>query len=800
MARIETYTASLAAARGQRGMVQSEIDSRSAQQPGRALEEAGNAVARSALAVQQVGGVIEQRQKEQELHWAADQETAINDKLIAWQSENWHREDYGDAYRKFADDTLAEHEKEAPNSRAVEALRRSVVPVIQRKWASALETAEQTRIRNFQASELAGATKDADAFRLQYQIGHTEDARDILSHQIANRLERVDVAYGKVAPGMANELKEKVVVAGVLGALESDPVFAKEVLDANRNVDPQTRTVLLNKIEAASTQIDEVAAFRFQSQLETELKNAKDSGAQVVIRPKSDFAFLKKHSDLSYERYAQQAKEQNAVVKEWNDMRGASPEWQAQRREELRKQGKSEVGMALDRNIEHVRADIARGNAAGHIAANYEDVRGLFNSAASAVTPEERRAKTEQAYSMSLFYQGAVPRDENGNNILSDDQTRKFLNIPTGAQHVLSVEGANKRGAELNAMSPQDLMLWVKNTPAEYGNEKLAAIAFNDLATLPSEGNRLPAAVQLAAAMPSPELAVKFLGTVKASKDIKPMPDVTAKEFRDHLYNKTDGKWNAFRRTFNGDNNQRQALLDDFESAVLKYSYALNGEGLSPKDAVKKAFTDTIDSSFGFAEINGTPMMVLKNRGDGKPLRTDAEVKNIGQRLARELVRVPIDQMDMNDSLKRTIFPNLNDALPKEKKDQYVMDAITSRGFWVTEPHGQSVTLYIADESGKGTVQQLRDKRGQPFEIAFDDMPSFTEKRPAGLGEGGAFGFGGGTVDTFIPLQKTYPRVTGGGFWYDLGWQKGNEYKTNWPVYAPEFKRQSLPLNTELKK
>lgn len=793
MAEIPTYTARLSPARGVNGQVQAELDNSAVRaaaaqgQVGEAISHAGSTLATISASVAQVQN---QRAKEQELKWVGDASQKLNDTLIQWQQDHQHDEDYGIAYRKFADEQVKTYTDAAPNARASDAFRLHIMPSIQRDWETALKIGERTRLNNFGAAEVVHSESESNAFRFRMANGEPEAARDIMSYSLKTQHERIDAAYGKISPPLAAKMKETATADAVLGVLETDPVFAKELLDSARNVDGQTRSVLVNKIEAASNQIDEVAAQRMARALDSQLKNAKDAGTLVAVPPKESFGVFKKHADAQYESFVQEAKVHNETVGEWDKLKSLSPFYQAQAIEELRASinpNRGEIAHGLRQNLIGVHNDLARGNVAGHIAKNYEDVAGLFRAADLVKDPAERVKKIEQANSKSLYYQGAAPRDDSGKLLVSDADAKKFLNLSTGQQHTLSADQANERGAKLNGMGPQDMWSNLMGMTKEFGNEKIAAIAFNDLATLPQEGNRLPAAAQLAVNMP-PELAIKFLGVVKASKDIKPLPDVTAKEFRDYLYTKTDGVWTAFRRTFNGDNNQRAALLDDFESSILKYAHSLNGEGISPKEAVQKAVKDTISGSFGFGNVNGTPMMVMRNRGEGKPQRTEAEAADIPRKLVVSLREFPLASLDLKDPTGRTIWPQLDSILNKDAKDKYVMDAITSRGFFVTESHGQSATIYVADESGKATSQQLRDKRGQPFEIAFDDLPAYTRFQGGALGRG-TFGFGG-TVELPIQPSKTYERVEKIPYqiWYDP------QYRTNWPSPGLQYSRQVKPL------
>ena len=123
--------------------------------------------------------------------------------------------------------------------------------------------------------------------------------------------------------------------------------------------------------------------------------------------------------------------------------------------------------------------------------------------------------------------------------------------------------------------------------------------------------------------------------------------------------------------------------------------------------------------------------MILKERGNGE-LRPDGEIEDIGRRLSVALKDLDPRQVDQSR------FVGLTTIHPDESninRLQALRDLITQRGFFVNDQSGQSVSLFITGDSG--IPFQLRNKKGQPFEIQLDDLPQFTSVDLVGTNEGG---------------------------------------------------------------
>ena len=101
MPPLATYTAS-----GQirSGPVAPGVDASELDAGARALQGLGGQIANAG---QTAGAILEKRQQEKDNRWVGDSESQLNRDLVDWRKENQNREDYGDAFKAYADERLA---------------------------------------------------------------------------------------------------------------------------------------------------------------------------------------------------------------------------------------------------------------------------------------------------------------------------------------------------------------------------------------------------------------------------------------------------------------------------------------------------------------------------------------------------------------------------------------------------------------------------------------------------------------------------------------------------------------------
>ena len=721
MPQIQTFTADLASQRGLRGAVQADISADAAAAPYRELERTGEQITRAGALV---GDLAQQRQKETELRWAGDSADELSRTLIEWQEANKTREDIGAAYREFADRKLAEYESKAPSPRAAQVFRRAVSPAINSDWERNLKLGESIRFDNFKVSERKSSITANDVYRQRYGMDAT-GANLIRMLDLQTQLARIETAYGKAAPKIAAQMKESAVIDAVTGTAERDPDWAGEILEGHKEVDPETRRILVGRMEATRTAMDGARQVGFADQMEKSLNAATALGIPAAMPSEAEFmAVYGKDAAPRQQAIAKETyRATNLSITSWNSVKDLAGPYQMAKVEELANAGEKFAAQKLSERVSDSLKAQNGGNVMAHLRQNYEDVEQSYSMAGS------DPARLKAAHALALKYQGPASPGT------PEKEAKRYLGHSTGRLHLLTERQADEMGAQWNGMGPEDLMKAMEGLAAQYPDDKQRAIVYRDMVTLPKEGNRLKAGIQFAQMIPSQELRRSYLNVVQNSKAVADLTTEKRADFETALIDQKG--WLNFRASFGAQDEQ----MADFRQAVLHYAYHLSQDGrlgLDAAAATKRAVEHLIDGSFGFYKESGVVIGAQKLRDDFglKPIRTDAEIASYGPLLTHAKSRFPLEELSLVNPAGQQAFPQADLILDPAKKMEYVRKTILANGFFNSEDDGQGVTLYVRNDK-TGLPFQLLDKKGKPFLILYDNLGATTDMQVNLLGISG---------------------------------------------------------------
>jgi gas vesicle protein len=766
MARIETYTANLAAARGQRGQVQSTIDG-SAVQPSIAGERLGATMQQAGA---QLAAIADQKQREKEVKWVSDSNDQLSRVLIDWQNKNKDRTDFGEAFRAFADEQVDKYATAAPNSRARDAFKMHVMPSINRDWEGALHRGEQNRFAAFDASETKASETINTSFRARLDYGEPEAARDSLTHDLAMQKERIDTFY-KGAPVKAAAMKERATVGAILGVIDSDPTFAKELLDSSKDIDAESRSALLSRISTAQHRTDSMELTKAQLSIRETLADAKNNN-RVVVMP--DLSPLKQlMSPPEFLRYETQVKQEferhNVVTKAVQDYAPLHP---ALRRQELAKEaGKHSgtTGLAIKGDLIDANAALdkeLKADSMAFVTKYNPDVQAAYQAWKKSGKPEDEDYWRTLAW--NRLGHAPAPLDAElkaglrPEALKAREATAKtYQDIPQVERRFIFKEEATHYADLLTKGSESERLQAVQQINARFPDEYKRAVVFKDIEQL-SDGKgpelqRTLVASKLAEVNPS---AAGFLLSGKGREAFKGLKPEAQKEIRDSLtISAPTGKpsWSLFAMAARGADSQSQDLVDGFRSAVeemaaLNYVESL-GQGRKTTDAVDRALkalifdrvampvmTDSLGEASGQALLISRTKINPKTNQPDRSLgtRTDQDIEAIRARIPYTKEVIKWDDIELAGSNGRPYFSTIAPYLYQNGTEKQVKGSqdllqrhILQRGFWISDPDSQGATFYLPDETGTSFAPQFKMTK-EPLRILYEHLPMTDERRMKG--------------------------------------------------------------------
>lgn len=719
--------------------------------------------------VANAGAALDRIQRDQEQSWVSQTSGQFLEETSGFVSkeENRNREDFGEATKEFLNKRRAELVKTAPSKRAGEAFSARMSSFIASRVSSSTLLGTENRIKNQTAGLETTIAQTMGMLRATGDVGMVFEMREQLLTQIDTNFEGFPAAAGK--------LRENVDKQFILGVSEQNPAVARQLLDTSTNIDEVTRRSLSNAID--EYEAADMAEYRtiIRDELTDRIATAKLRNQPVEMPADGVFSVFGKQEGQVKSWFQREADAWNKSIGLLHGIKDKNASYQQKKLNEFANSGSGQSDLEALTNVARKVSDAGKQqiqDPKGWQLENQLDVHQAFQKATASGDPNDMAT----AFQMSLDLQGAAPEGS------TPEQAARYLNLQTHEKHLYSKAEATERASQLRKGSPTEQVAALKAMQAEFKRKEHWAQAYNDLVTLPPEGQRIPQEMQLAFLIEDPAVQKQFLGAISNTEGVKGLTEDSRTDFAEKL--EGDKLWRAFQRSMVGDLFGGTVALDGYKDAILKYSYGLSVSGLKTSEAVKTALQNTLGNHIGFTEVNGQTIAVPKYRntdafGPHLPPRTDEEITDLGRRMALSLKGLGTEHIRRTDDYGRNLFPlapNLPDG--SIEKEQYIRDAITSRGYFVSEADGESVTLYLMGDNNVGV--QLRDKNGRPFELYLDTLPQFTTRivSPIQLKQ----------TNIKEQPQKTYDIS---GYEHNQGSMPdlirklaGHERRTNWPVTA----------------
>lgn len=652
---------------------------------------------------QDVSVLLEKRQQEKDNRWVSDTESQLNRDLVDWRKENQSREDYGEAFKVYADERLAEYEKSAPSSRASQSFRRSALPSIDAGYAKTTADGERNRLNNFDQAEiqndisrrgtyLAGADLDIDL------------ANDQLLADMVKSNARVMATFGDTRPEAAAAMIQRTEVATVLAAADADPIFAKKILSASKHIEAGTYDQIERKIEQAAKNMEATSLYRINANIDAAIYNGKQNGTMVPMPPKAVLDLL---PDSRRDQVIDEVKIANETTSKFSEIKGWN--WQEQQKAIASVKTDDIVGIRTKEELVKLTKESQKQQTedpVGWQARNDPEFIAATGKILNA--PKEAQAPMMvDAIKRMVSLQGTPPADA------PEDQKKRYLNLPTGLQKATTLSQATSEASRMNNLPPNALTAELQKFESLYPDEKVRAMVWNDMQNLP-EGQKLKMGLRTAAAIADPYVRNNFLGAMSNKEPLKterPKSDFDSALSADPVFSRFVAGWK-------GDGNQRGDELSEFSESAVKYAMFLsvNDKINSPGKAVAKAVQRMVSDNYGVMSIHGTDVPVHRYPAQGVRYG-DAEMVNIQSGVTRMLDTLDVSQVDIQPES----FPLAPRLQGGSEDSNYIRKAIKSTGTVVVEPGGTTATVYLKGMGESDFPFQLRNKSGQPLTISFAD-------------------------------------------------------------------------------
>lgn len=696
MPPLATYTAS-----GQirSGPVAPGVDASELDASARALQGLGGQIANAG---QTVGAILEKRQQEKDNRWVGDSESQLNREMVDWRKENQNREDYGDAFKAYADERLAEYEKNAPTGKAAQSFRRSVLPSIDAGYARTTAEGERTRLNNYDQAEVQNDIN----MRGSYLAGADLDqdfANDLLFAETVKRNARTMATIGATNPAAAAAMVQRTEIAAVLAAADADPIFAKKILTASKHIEAGTYDQLDRKIEAAAKNMEATSMYKIRAGITATLFNAEQSNSQVSLPSKE---VLDLFTPSERDQIVDDFKVSNATGSKFSEARGWN--WREQEKAIAAVDTKDIVGIRTRENLIKRFAKSKEQQLTNPFRwQEQNDSEFIAATGRRLAAPKEAQVgiMTENIKRM-VELQGPPPEGT------PEDQRKRYLSLDTGLQKATSVEAAETEASHLNNIPPNQLTAELQKFDTLYPDERVRAMVWNDMQNLP-EGKKLKMGLRVGAAINDVGVRNNFLGAMSNKEPLKterPKSEFDAAISADPVFSKFVSGWK-------GDGNQRGDELSEFTDAAVRYAMHLSVSDkiTNPSKAAAKAVQRLVSDNYGMMNIHGTDVPVHRYPSAGVRYG-DEDIKNLQAGITDLLGTISADSI----SVEPANFP-LAPNLPGGTEDSdYIRKLIKSTGTVVVEPGGASATVYLKGAGVNDFAFQLRGRDGKPLLFDFE--------------------------------------------------------------------------------
>lgn len=353
------------------------------------------------------------------------------------------------------------------------------------------------------------------------------------------------------------------------------------------------------------------------------------------------------------------------------------------------------------------------GSANTDVATATEDIQALEER----LTSEEMDADTRTGVMRQL--QGIYT--ERSKKILAAQETQ---GVPETRRQVITVAEATATANQINSLPPDQVVAFFRSWQERFPDPAHQAAAIKGLTTLPQGTQAIREEYQmLIQNLDYPYVAQQLataIGTMKETADLTQQhnADINRALAEDptlaRLYDALGGS--------QGEGTQDSVMFRSTVEALARRLIVT--EGMSPSKAVREAAKRSIETSIGFAEVNGQDIAIPRDPGNGKLPRDDRQIAKIGKGMTMALTQIDPAVIDLAP------FAGLGlESLSESDRNRLVRQQILDNAYWEITDGGQSAMLFFAN--GDASFP-LRDTAGQAFILPFDNLDYYLNfKRPS---------------------------------------------------------------------
>ena len=696
--------------------------------------------------------------------WHSEAAAQYTEQAITFLNDptNASREDYADISFKFLKDKKSEFLQNAPPA-ARQLFNQFADNFANSHRAGILERTHRVKLENSKLSVEANVNTALGVFRQMPDVETAETLRQIEHDKVAS-------IFGGVSPTAERKLREYIDDQFVIGVAEKNPDYARQILEKSEYIDEVRRKTLLAHIDSVEQRGLSLAKYEFEKVLSRSIESGFSNNLPIPPVDKKNFLGLygKDDGELAFRKFEDQRQEANTAISVITGLKDKNAAAITKQANDFQKAGN--VSRTLKNLVAQKAEELVRQQAkdpAGYLAANNDEVHSAFTAFQSA--PDEHKARAFQKYAdVALKFQGYGQDD-------------RYLNLPTGARHVLPEPMAKEWAAKLNQGGFQEKIQTLEQFGKLFESYSAWQTAYNDLVTMPEKGQGLKPEYQLAlqflnwkdgqAYFSQPELVASYFGAVDNAELLKEIGQKREiyKDYSEKLDSNVE--WQNWARNMYGEFWQRADEVAAAKRGLIAWAWT---RGKGPSESVREAVETFITKHQWTGSVNGSPLPLSRKRKDGS-MRSDDEMEDIQRRLAVSLKYLDVDQLDKS---RLQFLPSQLGENSKEAR-LHTMRYLLSEGFFVPEPDGNAVTLYVMSDNGTRT--QLTDKNAQPFRIHLDNLPRFefseTQYTPS-------------TVTPDLPLASGLPatntvtkRMSKGGADDPPAWPAWqDDEQTHWPL------------------
>lgn len=665
-----------------------------------------------ANAIQDVGAFFQNREKERGLRWTGDANYKFTNAMTEWHMANQTREDYGPAFKEYAEKVANDFVSAAPSKQAGEVLRHQLQGSISRQYEMALKVGEKTRFDNFELGEQNSTQAYNEMYR---QLGSIDPvgASSTIDGQHTAQLARITEAYGTKAPAFAAKLRANATASVVQAVMDTDPDLAETILNESKDIPEQYRQIQLDKITQTRKQLSALGADAFKWSVADSLAQSQRNGEYAVQPSREAYDAVFQNPVVAAHEHEADRREfevYNGALKVTNEFKGKSPSAIQADLAKAKSQFSGQVGQKVDAAVEEQAKALKK--FANDYPVEYvqsynptvSKARELFEGA----TDKNRPGAFRQLNAETIKYQGHAPE--------GSPESEYYLGLDSHQVSLIPKVQAIEIAGQLNEGTPDEKVKAIRSFIGTYqGDPESEAIAWRDLVQLP-EGKRITQQAEmlkLHAFEPYARQLAESMAPGKALENSK-NKGLTLEDYNKEV---KGPEWSSFAKMYGGDNTQRSDVVAGFRNAIVSYAASLNID--QPGQAVKMAIATLISSKFEFADVGGKTIPFAKWAGPDDRERSADDMKAVVASVRADFDSIiPADTIKKETDDKIPLWPAAPYHTTKQAGDAYVQEDLNKNKMLVPSEDGKGMYIYM--NTKLGIPVQIRTTDNKPLFIPFD--------------------------------------------------------------------------------